>query len=111
MTTSARGSSLRQWPGTQLGWWAGGIGAAYVVLYLINTFVFMPGAMSGGDAGWRQTYLPYYGILMVLCGLLAGGLGLAAVVREHERSWLVWLSVLIGASVVVLLLGEFLVPH
>jgi hypothetical protein len=65
--------------------------AAFVVLFLINAFVFMP---FSGDASWRQMILPFYGIFMLLCCLAAGIVGLVAITRQHERSWLVWLAVL-----------------
>jgi hypothetical protein len=55
--------------------------------------------------------LPFYGILMLLCGLVAGIVGGPAVIRQHERSWLVWLTLLPGLLVLLLLLGEFLYPH
>jgi hypothetical protein len=32
-------------------------------------------------------------------------------IRQHERSWLVWLTILPGLFVLFLVLGEFLVPH
>jgi hypothetical protein len=48
---------------------------------------------------------------MLLCGLAAGILGLIAVIRKNERSWLVWLTLLPGLLVLFLLLGEFLFPH
>ena len=59
-----------------------------------------------GKAGARR-----YGIFMMLCGLAPGVIGLIAVFRRHERSWMVWLTILPGAFVVFFLLGEFLVPH
>lgn len=80
--------------------------AAFVVLLLINSFVFMP---TSSDVSWRQAVLPFYGILMRLCGLVSGIFGLVAVTRQHERSWLV-LTLLPGAWVLFMLLGEFLVP-
>jgi hypothetical protein len=56
--------------------------------------------------------LIFYGIFMILCGLSAGILGLVAVIRSRERSWLVWLSILPLLFVLFLLLGEFLgSPH
>jgi len=47
----------------------------------------------------------------MLCGLAAGIVGLIAVIRRHERSWLVWLTILPGLLVLLFVLGEFLVPH
>lgn len=55
--------------------------------------------------------LPFYGIGMLACGLAAGVVGFIAVIRRHERSWLVWLTMLPGAFVIFFVLGEFLVPH
>jgi 4-amino-4-deoxy-L-arabinose transferase-like glycosyltransferase len=95
-------------PSTRLGRWAVGLMAVFLVMFLINSFVFMP---SSSDAPWRHIVLPFYGILMILCGLAAGIVGLIALIRQHERSWLVWLTILPGAFVLFLLLGEFLVPH
>jgi len=48
---------------------------------------------------------------MLLTGLAAGITGLIAIIRHHERSWLVGLAILPGLWVLFMLLGEFLVPH
>jgi hypothetical protein len=95
-------------PGTRLGWWSVGLGGIFVVLWIINSFVFMPSTVL---IPWRQVLLPFYGIFMLACGLAAGIVGLIAVIRSRERSWLVWLTLLPGSLVLFLLLGEFLVPH
>ena len=94
-------------PSTRLGWWSVGLGAAFVAFYMISAAVFwrMP-----ANTPW-QPLLPFYGIAMLLIGLAAGIVGLIAVIRQRERSWLVWLTTLLGLQVIVLLLGEFLVPH
>jgi hypothetical protein len=107
MTVSS-GSSFWRRPSTRLGWWAVGLAAAFFVMSTINSAVFM---RLSEDVPWRQTVLPFYGIFMMLCGLAAGVVGLIAVLLKHERSWLVWLALLPGASSLFLLLGEFLVPH
>jgi hypothetical protein len=60
---------------------------------------------------WRQTLLPFYGIFMALCGLAAGIVGLVAVIRVHERSWMVWLAMLPAAFTLFLILGQLLAPH
>lgn len=96
-------------PKSRPGWWAVWLMAAFMGMYLINMFVFMA-FPSFGDGMWQQRILPYYGILMLLCGLAAGIVGLIAITRLHERSWLVWLTILPLAWVVFMLLGEFLVP-
>jgi hypothetical protein len=100
-------------PSTRLGWWSVGLGATFVVLFIINAIVFVPVAagMNAMEAPWRQVVLPFYGIAMLLVGQAAGIVGLIAVIRQHERSWLVWLTLLPGLFILFLLLGEFLVPH
>lgn len=95
-------------PSTPLGRWSFALAIIFVVLFLINSFVFMPSQI---EIPWRQVILPFYGIAMLLCGLAAGIVGLVAVLRQHERSWIVWLTFLPGLLVLFLLLGEFLVPH
>jgi hypothetical protein len=107
MTTQSS-SSFVQRPGTRLGWWAVGLALAFMLMFILNSTVFMG---LPEDVPWRQTVLPFYGIFMLLCGLAAGVVGLIAVMRKHERSWMVWVTILPGALVLFLLLGEFLVPH
>jgi len=94
-------------PSTRLGRWSVGLAVMYIILYIISAAVFwrMP-----GDVPWRPLLI-IYGIAMLLCGLAAGIVGLIAVIRRHERSWLVWLTILPGLLVLFLILGEFLVPH
>jgi uncharacterized membrane protein len=104
MTTLS--NSLWHRPSTRLGWWAVGLMAAFIVEFLING-VFM---QLTTNSWWQQNLLPSYGIIMLLCGLAAGILGLVAVIRQHERSWMVWVTILPLVFVVFLLLGEFLVP-
>ena len=101
-------SVFLQRPGTRLGWWAFGLAIAFEVLNIINSVVFM---RLSENVPWRQTVLPFYGIFMMLCGVSAGVVGLIAILRNHERSWLVWLAVLVGASALVFILAEFLIPH
>lgn len=108
MASEVQMKSILATPHTKPGQWSVRLGAAFVILFLINSFVFMP---TSGDAPWRHIILPFYGILMLLCGLAAGIVGLISVLRQHERSWLVWLTLLPGLLVLSLLLGEFLFPH
>lgn len=101
-------SSLWQRPSTQLGWWAVGLAISFIVMKTVNSAVFM---RLPENVPWRQTVLPFYGILMMLCGLATFFVGLIATTRNHERSWLVWLALLQGASALLFVLGEFLIPH
>ena len=95
-------------PSTRLGWWSVALAATFAALFIINSIVFIP---STAVIPWRQAVLPFYGIAMLSCGLAAGIVGLMAVIRRQERSWLVWLTMLPGLMVLIFVLGEFLVPH
>jgi hypothetical protein len=93
-------------PSTRLGWWSVGLAAAFVGLFIING-VFMTSTVA---VTWMQVILPFYGIAMLLCGLAGGLVGLIAVIRRHERSVLVWLTMLPLLFVLFLAIGEFLIP-
>lgn len=82
-----------RWPSTRLGWWSAALAAANIVLVL----------------AW--SILPGGALLGFICGLVGGVLALLAVMRQHERSWLVFLSILSLCWVLLFVLGEFLVPH
>jgi len=103
-----RGRGFLSTPSTKLGRWSVALAATFAALFIINATVFMPSIV---EVPWRQTVLPFYGIAMMACGLAAGIVGLIAVIRRRERSWLVWLSLLNGLMVVAFVLGEFLAPH
>jgi hypothetical protein len=99
---------LMKKPHSTLGWWAVWLGLTFVVVFFINAFVFMP---TSSDAPWRHVLLPFYGVAMLLCGLGSGIVGWIAVALQHERSWLVLLTLLPGVWVLFMLVGEFLFPH
>lgn len=80
-------------PHTKLGWWSVGLAAASIVL------LFAWSILPGG--AW----------LSFLCGLAGGIIALIAIIRQQERSWLVFLSILPMLGVFVFFLGEFLIPH
>jgi Ca2+/Na+ antiporter len=46
-----------------------------------------------------------------LCGFVAGIIGLIAVIKQHERSLLVYLAMIPLLFEVIFILGEFLIPH
>ena len=94
-------------PSTRLGWWSFTLMVAFLLGMIFNGAVLM---QLPEGALWRPLLI-LYGFLLLACGLGAGITAIIALVRMHERSWLVWLPLLAGLFVVFLLLGEFLVPH
>ncbi len=106
--TRQPGSAFLQRPTTALAWWAVDLALAFLAMQVLNSAVFM---RLAENIPWRQTVLPFYGIVMMLCGAAAGVVGLMAMLQKHERSWMVVLATLFGASALLFLLAEFLVPH
>lgn len=80
-------------PATRLGWWAVGLAVASFVL------------------GFLWLFLPGGAILSFLCGLAGGVIALIVIIRQQERSWLVFLSILPMINVFIFIVGEFLFPH
>jgi hypothetical protein len=98
-------SRFNERPRTKLGWWAIWLGVTFVVLFIANVVVF---SFVSDETFWRATILPFYGPIMLLCGLAGGFVGLLAVFRKHEHSLLIWLAIFMGLFVVILTLNEFL---
>jgi predicted membrane channel-forming protein YqfA (hemolysin III family) len=95
-------------PGTKFGRWSFLLALIFVVLWLINTML-VGGVVVVPDS-WNRVVMPIFGIFMLLCGLVSGVFALIAVIRQHEKSWLVWLPLLVGLFMLFLLVGEFLIP-
>lgn len=106
MTDQTKSPFLRR-PNTRTGWWAVGLMVGFLILFMINSVVWM----RLPETEWGPVVLPFYGIFMLLVGLAAGVVGLIALLQKRERSWLVWLTILPAAFVILMLLGEFLFPH
>ena len=68
------------------------------------------GVHAIAEAPWQPIVGPFYSIAMLLCGLAAGVTATIAVVREGERSWLVFLPLLPALFVLFLVVGEFVGP-
>ena len=94
MEANQRGNFLRM-PRTPLGWWAVGLTALFVVLFISIT--------SG--------FFHFSGFLSMGIGVVAGILTLLAIIWKRERAWLVWLMLLPGLFAIAFALGELLYPH
>ena len=93
-------------PATRLGRWSVALAAAFAA-YSSST----PRCSCACRRHPGQPIVgPFYGIAMLLCGLAAGVTAAIAVVRQGERSWLVWLPLLPALFVLFLVVGEFVGP-
>ena len=94
-----------RWPSTRLGWWSFGLAAACVGFSVIVPALIKAAVVTKPSV---PVAVPSFGIFILLCGLPAGIVGLIAVTRHHECSWLVWFAIMLGFFVLVLVLREFL---
>lgn len=95
-------------PVTKSGWWA----VALAIVYTLMGIVYMVAVVRlPANSPQTPTVVPNFVPLMMVVGLAAGVVGLVALIRNHERSWLTWLSILPGVTVLVLLLGDLLLTH
>ena len=101
-------SAFWKFPRTRLGWWAGG---AFMIHTVMNYLV--PVGINLIPDEWRSdnVSLISFGVLIFVFGLAAGVLGLISLIRNYEKSFLVWLAVVAGLFSLFLLVGEFLIPH
>jgi len=86
-------SPFFQLPHTPHGWWATGLAAASVIL--LPLWSFLPGGA----------------LLSFLCALASGVMALIALLRQHERSWLVFLCLVPMVNVFSFILAELMFPH
>lgn len=91
-------------PSTRAGWWSMRLAVVFVVMFVANVLIFS----FADEELWRQTALPFYAPLMLLCGLAGGIVGIIAVTRWREHSSLVWLSILLGLFVLLIVVNELL---
>ena len=93
-------------PGTKLGWWAVGLMIAFVTMLILNAAVLMRLQV---EIPWWQTFLHYYGMLIMFSGVAALVMGLIAIISKHERSWMVWLALFPGAISLFFFLMDMLI--
>ncbi len=89
------------------------LAAAFILMFAMNTvFVGVFGTTTNETMNaFSRDVMPFYGIGMLLVGFSAGVVGLISIIRSHERSWVVWATLLPMAFVLFFLIGEFAVPH
>ena len=100
-------------PTTKLGRWSMWLAVAFIVMFAINSvFIGAFGASTDETVNaFSRTVMPFYGIGMLMAGASAGAIGLISIIKDHERSWVAWATLLPLALVLFLLIGEFMTPH
>lgn len=88
-------------PRTRLGWWS----AALLLVFLASftlLYVFVSLGVRGGPAFFGSPWLAGTALAIAGSGTGAGLFGLAAIVRQGERSVLAFLAVVVAAWVLIL---------
>jgi len=102
-------SSSHFWasPATALGRRSAWFGIVFVVLFVLNIFINLYWVRPAEEPGLLGFYWLFV-ICMLVCGLAGGMFGLMAVIKQHERSSLVWLAVFLGLFVLLIVINEVL---
>ncbi len=100
-------------PSTRLGRWSMWLAVAFIAMFVMNAAFIGAFGTSTNEAvdAFSRTVMPFYGIGMLMVGVSAGAVGLISIIKDHERSWVAWATLLPLAFVLFLLIGEFAIPH
>jgi hypothetical protein len=98
-------------PATTLGKWAIRLTILLVLFFLLATAIVVLGHQTGGETVTANNNIAIPMLLAMVSGVSAFFTGVLAILKNKERSVLVFISTIIGLSVLIFLLGEFLVPH
>jgi len=104
-------------PKTQLGKWSLGLIAAMPVLFFIGmsfTNLLYESVPAGNSILEDIAGRPALAITMLagnVSGISAFITGLIAIIRQKERALLVFVATVIGALLILFLIGEILFPH
>ena len=104
-------------PKITLGWWSLGLVVAMPVLFFIGmsfTNLLYESIPAGGTILKDIVARPALALTMLagmVSGISAFIIGLIAIIRQKERALLVYGATLIGALLIIFLLGELFFPH
>jgi hypothetical protein len=97
-------------PTTKIGKWSTGLIIAFF-LFLAVFVILVASGQRGDDTFFSFTALTIPGLLAGVAALSAFVTGVISIIKSKERSVLVFLATVIGFYLIILVLGEFLVPH
>ena len=97
-------------PKSYLGKWSIGFITAFIVLFVVFQLLVASG-QRGGETFFSNLALTIPILLAGISGVLAFFTGIIGVIRNGERSILVFLAMLIGFFVLLFSIGEVVFPH
>jgi len=101
---SNRHIRLHLLPRTSAGWWSLGLAAGFILLFAMSVFLVQVADHTG--IGVALTLFP-----AGVAAVLAGAVGVFAIVRHSERSVIVFVPVIVGLLVAWFVIGEIATPH
>lgn len=113
-TGMAPASKFASLPHTKLGRWAMWMAVTFIVMFVLNGllvgFVIGP-STNAAVIEFSRVYMPFWGVAMMTLGAAAGVVGMVAIIKYREHSWVAWATLLPLAIVLFFIIGEFAVPH
>lgn len=97
-------------PKTTLGKWSVGLIIIFFVS-LARFYLFVVSGQRGGDTFFSNPTLSTPIIIAGATGVLAFLTGISSIIKQKERSILVFIATAIGLFVLLFVLGEILFPH
>ena len=97
-------------PKTQYGNYSGGLLLAFVLFFLMAQIAIMSG-QRGGDTFFDNLWISMPMLLAFLSIFLSMVLGAISIIKDHERSPIIFTACIIGLLITIFVLGEFLYPH
>lgn len=104
-------------PNTKWGRWSLGLMVVMPILFVVGAsfasllYPSVPGGNTIVEDIAGRPALVFVAIGGMLCGVAAFIAGLAAVIKQRDRSLLVYTATAVGALFTLFLLGEFILPH
>lgn len=100
-------SAFLSLPSTRIGRWSGYLLLLGIVLVVLNSAVVMPFTESKAGLGTAQMVV---NMAVGSCVVAAGVLGLLALLAKRERSWTLFLSIVILALVAMMMVQDLVTP-
>ena len=97
-------------PKTKLGKWSVSLIGAFIVFLLIFYAIITTG-QRGGDTFFSNMYLTIPFLLAAISGISSFICGLIAIIKQRERSVLVFISSFLGFLITLFLAAEIIFPH
>ena len=81
------------------------------ILFLAMFYLIISFGQRGGDTFFSNLWLTTPILIAGASGILAFITGIISIIKDRERSVIVFLSTALGLFVLIFILGEILVPH